>query len=94
MEIQHINEENKGHYKAIQDGKEAGKMTYSWAGTDKFIIDSTTVDPAFKGRSVGKMMVMKAVDYARQNKVKILPLCPFAKSIFDKTEDIKDVLLS
>lgn len=92
MEIQHINEETKGHYKAIEDGKEAGKMTYSWAGTDTFIIDSTTVDPAFKGRSVGKKMIMEAIAYARENKLKILPLCPFAKSVFDKTAAFKDVL--
>jgi predicted GNAT family acetyltransferase len=35
---------------------------------------------------------MEAVQYARENNLKILPLCPFAKSVFDKTEEIQDLL--
>jgi uncharacterized protein len=35
---------------------------------------------------------MAAVDYARKNQIKVIPLCRFAKSVFDKTPEIKDVL--
>ena len=92
MEIQQFNRETKGHFKATEEGKEAGTMTYSWAGKEKIIIDHTDVNPEFKGRNVGNKMVMAAVDYARENNIKIIPLCPFAKSVFDKTEAIRDVL--
>ncbi len=92
MEIQHVNNETKGFFKAVEEGIEAGKMTYSWAGTDRFIIDHTEVNPDFNGKGVGKKMVMAAVEYARANNKKILPLCPFAKSVFDKVEEIRDVL--
>lgn len=92
MEIQHINNETKGFFKAVEDEQEAGKMTYSRAGEKKFIIDHTEVNPAFNGRGVGKKMVMAAVEYARENNLKIIPLCPFAKSVFDKVEEIRDVL--
>lgn len=92
MEIQHINNESKGFFKATEDGKEAGRMTYSKAGESRFIIDHTEVNPEFNGKGVGKKMVLAAVEYARQNQLKILPLCPFAKSVFDKTEEIRDVL--
>jgi hypothetical protein len=33
---------------------------------------------------VGYQLVKKAVDYAREKQIKIMPLCPFAKSVFDK----------
>ncbi len=92
MEIKQFDKENKGFFKAEEEGKEAGRMTYSWAGKEKIIIDHTEVNPEFKGKSVGKKMVMKAVEFARENQVKIVPLCPFAKSVFDKTEEIRDVL--
>ncbi len=92
MEIQQINRDSKGFFKAVSDGKEAGRMTYSWAGNDKFIIDHTEVNPEFNGKGVGKKMVMEAIKYARENNIKILPLCPFAKSVFDKTPEIRDVL--
>lgn len=92
MEITQQNEEKRGIFKAIEDGKEAGEMTYTWAGPTKFIIDHTDVNPEFKGKNIGKQLVMKAIDYARENKLKIMPLCPFAKSVFDRNEDIRDVL--
>ena len=37
-------------------------------------------------------MVTKAVEFAREKGIKILPLCPFAKSVFDKTPEFRDVL--
>ncbi len=92
MEIEQFNRESKGHFKAVEEGKEAGRMTYSWAGDDKIIIDHTEVNPEFKGKNVGKQMVMAAVEYARNNHIKIIPLCPFAKSVFDRNVEIQDVL--
>ncbi|QGK74658.1 GNAT family N-acetyltransferase [Flavobacterium sp. SLB02] len=94
MEIQQTNDTRRGYFEAIEDGKEAGKMTYTWAGDSKFIIDHTEVSPDFNGKGVGKKLVMAAVEYARANNVKIIPLCPFAKSVFDKVEEIHDVLFS
>ncbi len=75
----------------MDDEVQAGLMTYSWAGADKFIIDHTEVNPDFGGQGVGKKMVMEAVDFARNNNLKIIPLCPFAKSVFDKVAEIQDV---
>ncbi|MFW0736147.1 GNAT family N-acetyltransferase [Flavobacterium sp. T12S277] len=94
MEIQQINDTRRGYFEAVEDGKQAGKMTYTWAGDSKFIIDHTEVSEDFNGRGVGKKLVMAAVEYARTNNLKIIPLCPFAKSVFDKVAEIHDVLFS
>ena len=94
MEIKQINDTKRGTFEALEDGKEAGKMTYTWAGDSKFIIDHTEVEEEFNGKGVGKKLLMATVDYARNNNLKIIPLCPFAKSVFDKTEEIRDVLFS
>ncbi|AIM36765.1 GNAT family N-acetyltransferase [Sphingobacterium sp. SG20118] len=92
MTIKNIEDEKKGQIVAEIDGKEAGVMGYTWAGEDKFIIDHTEVHPGFEGNGVGKKLVLEAVDYARKKNVKIMPLCPFAKSVFDRTEAFQDVL--
>lgn len=92
MEITQQNDEKRGAFLASEENKRAGEMTYTWAGETKFIIDHTVVSPEFKGKNVGKQLVMKAVEYARANHLKIMPLCPFAKSVFERNEDIKDVL--
>ncbi len=92
MEINHRKEENKGAFIATENGAKAGEMTYSKAGDTLIIIDHTEVDSAFGGQGVGKKMVLVAVDFARENNIKILPLCPFAKAAFDKDASIQDVL--
>lgn len=93
MKITQVDGPSKGYFRAEEAEKEAGRMTYSWAGGDKFIIDHTEVDPAFKGRNVGKSLVEEAVLFARKSGAKIMPLCPFAKSVFEKREDLRDVLI-
>ena len=93
MTIEHLNETKSGHFKAVVYDAEIAKMTYTWSGTNTFIIDHTEVNPDFKGQSVGKKMLLEAVKYARENNFKIIPNCSFAKSIFDKTKEIQDTLL-
>lgn len=82
----------KGYLHIDVNGKEEGKMTFVFAGDDKIIIDHTEVNPGNEGKGFGKQMVTKAVAYARENGIKIIPLCPFAKSVFDKVPEFKDVL--
>ncbi len=67
-------------------------MTFVFAGSNKIIIDHTEVNPGNNGKGFGKKMVTAAVEMAREKNLKIIPLCPFAKSVFDKTEAFKDVL--
>ncbi len=66
-------------------------MTF-FVGEDKIIIDHTEVNPGNEGKGFGKQMVLKAVEYARERGLKIIPLCPFAKSVFDKVPELTYVL--
>ena len=84
---------NKNGYFYIEvDGKVEAKMTFVFAGDDKIIIDHTEVNEGNNGKGYGKMMVAKAVEFARVKKIKIIPLCPFAKSVINKTAEFQDVL--
>ena len=92
MEIKHQNDAKNGKFYIEENGKQVAEMTYVWAGKERFIIDHTFVGEELKGKGAGKQMVIKAVEFARQNKLKITPLCPFAKSVFDKTPEFSDLL--
>ncbi|MGA9638471.1 GNAT family N-acetyltransferase [Flavobacterium sp.] len=83
---------DKGLFYIEIDNKIEAKMTFVFAGSDKIIIDHTEVNKAYNGKGLGKKMVQKAVEFAREKKLKIIPLCPFAKRVFDKTPEFKDVL--
>lgn len=86
-----INDKNGVFYIDVNGNHEA-MMTFVFAGEDKIIIDHTEVKPGNEGKGFGKKMVLQAVEYAREKGIKIIPLCPFAKSVFDKTQEIRDVL--
>lgn len=84
--------ENKGAFYIEEKGRRLAEMTFTMAGNDLLIIDHTEVSDALRGTGAGKKLVAEAVAYARKNKIRILPLCPFAKSVFDKTPEYADVL--
>ena len=81
----------KGRWVIYEDENEAGEMTFTWAGESKFIIDHTGVNENYNGKGYGKQLVMEAIDYARQNNLKIIPLCPYAKKVMDKDSSTNDV---
>ncbi|MFT3680578.1 MAG: GNAT family N-acetyltransferase [Ferruginibacter sp.] len=93
MEIQQKQNGSKGSF-FIQEGDQTlAEMTYTMAGDSIMIIDHTEVSDALGGKGVGLKLVNKGVDYARANGLKIIPLCPFAKSVFDKKKEaFADVL--
>jgi len=86
-----INDKNGFFYIDVNGNHEA-MMTFVFAGGDKIIIDHTEVNPGNEGKGFGKKMLTKAVEFARGEKLKIIPLCPFAKSVFDKVPEFRDVL--
>ena len=92
MEIKQQDDGKKGKFYIEINGDELAQMTYTWAGPNKFIIDHTEVDDKLRGKGAGKQLVMQSVEFARDNGKKILPLCPFAHSVFKKIPEIRDVL--
>ena len=84
--------EKNGFFHIDIDGKTEAKMTFVFAGPDKIIIDHTEVNEGNNGKGFGKKMVAKAVEFARKKSIKIIPLCPFAKKVFDKTPEFRYVL--
>ncbi|WP_020531760.1 GNAT family N-acetyltransferase [Flexithrix dorotheae] len=92
MKIVHEVEGQKGKFFIKPEYETLAEMTYSKAGTRMIIIDHTEVSEELKGQGIGKKLVYEAVEWARKNNMKIIPLCPFAKSVFQKEKEIRDVL--
>lgn len=92
MTVEHQEEGSKGSFAISENDKFIAAMTYSKAGEDKMIIDHTEVSEDFKGQGLGKKMLLALVDYVREHNIKVIPLCPYAKSVFDKDSSLKDVL--
>jgi predicted GNAT family acetyltransferase len=79
-----------GRWVAVLDGHES-ELTYSRASPTLIILDHTEVHDALRGRGVGQVLVLRAVEDARKEGFKIIPLCPFAKAQFDRHPEWRDV---
>lgn len=82
----------RGSFSFDIDGKRLAEMTYSVAGDGMVIIEHTDVDASLRGTGAGKKLLSALVDWVRAEGKKIIPLCPFAKSVFEKTPEFQDVL--
>lgn len=67
------------------------EITFVYTGDELVIIDHTLVDESLKGRGIAKQLVAKVVERMREEGRKIIPLCPFAKAIFDRTPEYNDI---
>lgn len=87
MTITHREIGIKGHFLATEGEQKLGEMTYSVAGPDKIIIDHTEGFPGSEGMGVGQKLLDAAIAHAREKKLRIMPLCPFAHKMMDRRKD-------
>ena len=91
MDIGHEAQGHRGAFFVEREGRRLGELTYTVAGS-RVILDHTRVDDALRGTGAGKSLVKAAVEWARVGNRRLMPLCPFARSVFEKTPEYRDVL--
>ncbi|TEB14762.1 hypothetical protein Psfp_02622 [Pelotomaculum sp. FP] len=67
-------------------------IKFSYKVSDIIVVDSTFVSDELRGQNVGKLLIQRVVDLAREENKKIIPHCSFVKAVFDKTKDYEDVV--
>ncbi len=92
MKVQRQESGDKGSFYIEEDGQKSALMTYKKSDENEITIDHTEVDKAMQEKGLGKKMVAAAVEYARENDIKIVPVCPFVKKVIDETSEYRDVL--
>ncbi|WP_165568284.1 GNAT family N-acetyltransferase [Providencia rettgeri] len=77
----------------LSDDKQTrlAEITFVYTGDELAIIDHTLVDESLKGKGIAKLLVAKVVERMRKERRKVIPLCPFAKAIFDRTPEYNDI---
>lgn len=71
--------------------KEVGECTFSTDNPKFWTIDHTYVEPEYRGESVAVNLVKKVVEAAKENKVKVVPVCRFACREFDRKPEYEEI---
>lgn len=81
MEIEHLKQSEKFSLK--DNDEEIGFLKY--AISEKIMyINGVVVEPEHRSQGLAKKITIKAIDFARDNSMKIIPRCPYVANMFDK----------
>jgi hypothetical protein len=69
----------------------AGVMVLSRLSADRLLIGHTQTFAGHEGRGIGKRLVSAGVEWARSTRQRLMPLCPFARQLFDRFPEYGDV---
>ena len=93
MPVQREQKGRRGAFYLERGGIRLAEMTFSADAEGKLvIIDHTEVAESLRGQGAARKLVEAAVGWARETRVKVIPLCPFAKAVFDHEPSFHDVL--
>ncbi|PJR04073.1 GNAT family N-acetyltransferase [Avrilella dinanensis] len=76
-----------GEVQLFSDDKKAGKMDISVAD-EKLRVYHTEVDDEYEGRGFAKLLLNQLVSYARENNLRIIPLCPYVLAQFKRNPEV------
>jgi predicted GNAT family acetyltransferase len=92
MLIEHEQSGTQGRWFVEPNDKRLAEMSYSRSDENQLTIEHTWVDDSLRGQRVGYYLVEAAVNFAREHGIRIIPECPFAKSVFERESGFRDVL--
>lgn len=74
-----------------EQNKAVGELTFILK-EEQMIINHTGVNPDLRGQGLAEKLVLEAVDYARKNKLKIIPFCSYVSVYVGKHAEVQDVI--
>ena len=92
MKIEHDVQDAKGVFFINENGKRLAELAYFESAPDEITIYHTEVSDELRGEGIEQDLVGAAVSFARENKLKIVPTCPYAKKVIARTPEFQDVL--
>jgi predicted GNAT family acetyltransferase len=66
------------------DGERCGFLEFTRPDVGVMRIEYVEVDPHLRGTGLGRELVVKAVDFAREAKLRVVPICSYARAVIQR----------
>jgi predicted GNAT family acetyltransferase len=70
-----------------------GELLYNIAGPDLLDLYHAEVSPKLRGRGIAGALVQAACDYARANRTRFIPSCPYVAAWFRRHPEQEDLVI-
>lgn len=87
-----VNKGLKSFYIGNDESNPLAEMTFVLSGEKLIIIDHTFVSKELKGQGIGSLLLKELIEWARKEKKKIVPLCPYSKAQMEKNKEYHDMM--
>jgi len=87
-----IKQGSQSFYIGDDEKNSEAEVHFVRVGETRIILDHTHVAEHLRGKNVGQQLVKAAVEYAKKEKLLVIPLCPFAKAEFEKNSEYQELL--
>ena len=86
------NNEEAQRFEATVDGLRS-ILTYR-RFPDRIVFNHTVVPPPLEGKGLAAKLTRVALDFARANHLRVVPLCPYVSSFIQKHSEYQDLVSS
>ena len=66
------------------DGERQGYLEYTRPQVGLMRIEYVEVSPELRGTGLGRQLVEKAVDFAKDAKLRVVPICSYARAVITR----------
>ena len=71
-------------YMGADKASPLAEITFAPVGNHSLVVDHTFTDPSMRGQGIARKLVERVADYARENELKLLATCPYAKKVLSE----------
>lgn len=70
------------------DGERRGFLEFTRPDVGVMRIEYVEVDPSLRGTGLGLQLVEKAVAFAKEAELKVVPICPYARAVIERDANL------
>lgn len=83
---------NGGVISLYIDDIKQGYIAYSFEKDDVMNVNTTYVNPELRGQGLASKLFDELIRHARENNYKIVPVCSYIVSKFERNKELQDLL--